>query len=63
MPELTRYDLILMVITGGLFVVGLWCTIVAFLYGFLKRLDRIVLLLEEANHNTSTTSRDDSATD
>ena len=51
MPELTRYDLILMAITGGLFVVGLWSTIFAFLYGFLKRLDRIILLLERADPN------------
>ena len=46
MPALTNYDLILMVITGGLFVVGLWSTVFAFLYGFLKRLDTIILLLE-----------------
>ncbi len=46
MPELTPYDLILMVVTGGVFVVGLWSTIFAFLYGFMKRLDRIIMLLE-----------------
>lgn len=56
MPELTRYDVILMAITGGLFVVGLWCMIFAFLYGFLKRLDQIILLLKEANQDTDTTS-------
>ena len=46
MPELTRYDLIIMVVTGGVFVVGLWSTILAFLFGFMKRLDQIILLLE-----------------
>ncbi len=56
MPELTRYDLILMAITGGLFVVGLWCTVFAFLYGFLKRFDQIILLLQQANQDTDTDS-------
>ncbi len=46
MPELTHFDLILMVATGAVFVVGLWSTVFAFLYGFMKRLDRIILLLE-----------------
>ncbi len=53
MPELTRYDLILMAITGGLFVVGLWCTVFAFLYGFLKRFDQIILLLQQVNQDVS----------
>ena len=56
MPEFTRYDLILMTITGGLFVVGLWCTIFAFLYGFMKRLDQIILLLKQANRDADATS-------
>lgn len=56
MPEFTRYDLILMAITGGLFIVGLWCTIFAFLYGFMKRLDQIILLLKQANQDTDAAS-------
>jgi hypothetical protein len=46
MPELTVYDLIIMAIIGGIFVVGLWTTIFIFLFGFMKRLDSIILLLE-----------------
>ena len=56
MPEFTRYDLILMAITSGLFIVGLWCTIFAFLYGFLKRLDQIILLLRQANQDADVDS-------
>ncbi len=58
MPELTRYDLILMVITGGIFVVGLWSTIFAFLYGFLKRLDKIISLLEREAREATTDERE-----
>lgn len=47
MPELTRFDLLVLVTTGGVFVVALWSTIFAFLYGFQKRLDKIILLLEK----------------
>ncbi len=56
MPEFTRYDLILMAITGGLFIVGLWCTIFAFLYGFMKRLDQIILLLQQTNRGADADS-------
>ncbi len=56
MPELTRYDLILMAITSGLFIVGLWCTIFAFLYGFMKRLDQIILLLQQAKRDADADS-------
>ena len=46
MPPITHFDLIVMVITGGVFVVGLWSMVFAFLYGIMKRLDKIILHLE-----------------
>lgn len=53
MPELTRFDFIVLIATGGVFVVGLWSTVFAFLYGFQKRLDRIILLLQEQKSQTA----------
>lgn len=47
MPELTRFDLLVMITTGAVFIVGLWSMVFAFMYGFQKRLDRIILLLQE----------------
>ena len=44
-------------ITGNIFVVDLWSTIFAFLYGFLKRLDKIILLLEREARETTTDER------
>ena len=44
-------------ITGSIFVVGLWFTIFAFLYGFLKRLDKIILLLEREAREATTDQR------
>ena len=52
MPPITHFDLIVMMVTGGVFVVGLWSTVFAFLYGLMKRLDKIILLLE-ANHRNA----------
>lgn len=47
MPELTQSDIVILVTIGGVFIVGLWSLIFAFLYGFQTRLDRIILLLQE----------------
>ncbi len=49
MPELTRFDLLVLVTTGAVFIVGLWSMVFAFMYGFQKRLDRIILLLQDQN--------------
>ena len=47
MPEMTQFDVLVLITTGGVFVVGLWSTVFAFMYGFQKRLDRIILLLQD----------------
>lgn len=46
MPEMTRFDVLVLVTTGSVFIVGLWSMVFAFMYGFQKRLDRIILLLQ-----------------
>ena len=46
MPDMTMYDLLVILTLAGVFVTGLWAMIFAFLYGFMKRLDKIILLLE-----------------
>ncbi|MDA0712230.1 MAG: hypothetical protein O3B73_18685 [bacterium] len=46
MQEVTQTDTVILVTIAGVFVVGLWSTVFAFLYGFQKRLDTIILLLQ-----------------
>jgi hypothetical protein len=53
MPDLTHFDAVILVTIGAVFVVSLWSTIFVFLYGFQKRLDRIILLLQEQKDQTS----------
>lgn len=52
MPELTHFDALVLVMIGGVFVVGLWSTVFAFMYGFQKRLDQIILLLQEQQNRS-----------
>lgn len=47
MDESNQMDLIVLLVTGGVFIVGLWSMIFAFMYGFQKRLDKIILLLQD----------------
>ena len=47
MPELTYFDFVVLITIGAVFIVGLWSMVFAFMYGFQKRLDRIILLLQE----------------
>lgn len=54
MPEMTRFDVLVLVTTGSVFIVGLWSMVFAFMYGFQKRLDRIILLLEAQNTSQET---------
>jgi hypothetical protein len=47
MAESNQMDMIVLLVTGGVFIVGLWSMIFAFMYGFQKRLDKIILLLQD----------------
>ena len=50
MPEMTRFDILVLITVGSVFIVGLWSMVFAFMYGFQKRLDRIIILLQEQNN-------------
>jgi len=48
MPEeAVRMDVVVLMVTGAVFLLGLWSMIFAFMYGFMKRLDQILLILRE----------------
>ena len=47
MPEAARMDVVVLIMVGTVFLLGLWSMIFAFLYGFMKRLDQILLILRE----------------
>ena len=47
MPGLSPFDVIVMAIVAGLFVVILWTTVFVMLFGIQKRLDQLLLLLDE----------------
>lgn len=58
MPEMTRFDVMILITTGSVFIVGLWSMVFAFMYGFQKRLDRIILLLEAQQEQQNSQSTD-----